>query len=434
MCFLVDKWIAVDQYAQNLIKLVIGPTLGPAIDAIVRRTLKSVVGRAHYSLEMKAISERSKMDLGRLVLLQHIYEASACCTSIVLDGPDCPIHIRCMDWEMDVLKPLTIEVDFRHNGATIFLATTWAGYLGVFTGMRPGEWSCSLNFRTTTNGTFWDNLKSTVNGGTPSGFLIRHLLESEPNFDAAVQALATTPLVAPCYFTVCGTSHGQGALISRSAKEELNRWSLSERGSIVQTNIDHWSFESAEDVMNSISRRETAYSSLENRSQPISDDWLWALMSTSPILNDITIYGTLMVPSERRLITALPHPRYGFKPKRYTAEDAPRVVNAGFSYAEYVDAITVPPLPSLLCSNCGVQYGPYRNPKGECSHTGTWHASFSDCSYGACAAGLFPTKIGKQHWSCCFSLDQEETRCSKSKRHVANDGADFEPEALAEEL
>lgn len=418
---LPEKWLAVDKYAQDLVKSVIGPTLGPAIDAIVRGTLKSLVGRAHYSLEMKAISERSKMDLGRLVLLQHIYEASACCTSIVLQGPDCPIHIRCMDWGMDVLTPLTIEADFQSRGETVFLATTWAGYLGVFTGMRPGEWSCSLNFRTTETGTFWGNLKSTVKGATPSGFLIRHLLESEPSFDAAVLSLATTPLIAPCYFTVCGTQPGQGTLITRGPKEELNRWLLSEAGTIVQTNIDHWSFDEANNIMDSIARRETAFRSFDQPPEPITDEWLWSLMSTSPILNDITIYATLMVPFERRLITALPHPVHGYRPHRYSADDADpcvRLVPFKATYEEYVDRVTVLPLIPSSCSKCGNHFGPYKNSKGECIHAGEWHSSFSDCNYAVCGAGLFPSKIGKQHWSCCFSVDQDNAVCSKSGRHI----------------
>ena len=44
-----------------------------------------------------------------------------------------------MDWELDLLKPLTIEVDFQKAGKTAYVATTWAGYVGVFTGLRPGN-------------------------------------------------------------------------------------------------------------------------------------------------------------------------------------------------------------------------------------------------------------------------------------------------------
>lgn len=421
-----EKWKAVDDYAKELVKSVIGPTLGPAVDFVIRSTLKSLVGRAHYSLEMKAIAERSKMDLGRLVLLQHIYEASACCTSIVLDGDTHPIHIRCMDWEMDILKPLTIEIDCRKGGQTVFVATTWAGFLGVFTGMRPGQWSCSLNFRVTSQGSFWENLKSAMHGATPSGFLMRRLLESEPSFDAAVEALANTPVVAPCYISVCGSSPGQGTLITRNLKGEENRWLISEKGPFVQTNIDHWSFDNSEDVMDSITRRELAFNTLERKPTPLTEEWLWAMMSKQPILNEITIYGTLMIPAERRFMTIIPSGRRGYKPRDPPAQtdtQNPELTDYRFvpvtaTPEEYVACITVPPIEKPTCSRCGVEYGPFTNPKGQCIHSGTWHATFSDCNYAACGAGLFPSNIGKQHWSCCYSTDADSTICSKSKSHV----------------
>ena len=418
----LEKWLAVDEYAKNLVKAVIGPTLGPAVDAVVRRTLKSLVGRAYYSLEMKAIAERSGMDLGRLVLLQHIYEASACCTSIVLEGNEFPVHIRCMDWEMDILKPLTIEIDCRKGGQTVFVATTWAGFLGVFTGMRPGQWSCSLNFRVTTDGSFWGNLKSAMKGSTPSGFLMRYLLETEPTYDTAVEKLASTPLVAPCYISVCGALPGQGCLLTRHAKGEEHRWNLAEQGPFVQTNIDHWSFEDTQDVMNSIRRREIAFNIILDKKRPhagVTDEFLWKMMSTTPILNDITIYGTLMVPGERRLITVIPGERSGYMPRSdYLASPGLVLVPWPSTYEEYVSAVTVPPIAAILCTVCGIAYGPFKNPKGECSHAGEWHATYENCNYAACGLGLFPSNIGKQHWSCCFSLDRNSNVCSKSGAHV----------------
>lgn len=368
------------------------------------------------------------MDLGRLVLLQHIYEASACCTSIVFDDADVPIHVRCMDWEMDVLKPLTIEIDCRKNGETVFLASTWAGYLGAFTGMRPGQWSCSLNFRVTSEGSFWKNLKSAMKGSWPSGFLIRHLLETETTYDGAVQSLSNTALVAPCYFTVCGIAPGEGALITRSATAEHNRWLLSERGTIVQCNMDHWSNDPAEDVMQSIERRELAHQQLEKRPKRASDEWIWQMLSQYPILNEVTIYGTLMIPSRRQLVTVIPDDRHGYVPRRYSDTEGVRLVPARASYAEFLDIVTVPPIPTIACTVCNVEYGPYNNPKGECAHAGAWHATLSDCNYAACGAGLFPSNIGKQHWSCCYSTNSTSTTCSKSHRHQPPLVAEEDPE------
>ena len=41
-----------------------------------------------------------------------------------------------MDWEMPELMPLTLEVEFRIKDKPVFVTSTWAGYIGVLTGMR----------------------------------------------------------------------------------------------------------------------------------------------------------------------------------------------------------------------------------------------------------------------------------------------------------
>ena len=48
--------------------------------------------------------------IGRLVLIQFVYECFACCTSIICQDKqtNIPMHIRTMDWALDFLKPLTI--------------------------------------------------------------------------------------------------------------------------------------------------------------------------------------------------------------------------------------------------------------------------------------------------------------------------------------
>lgn len=37
-----------------------------------------------------------------------------------------------MDWQLDFLEPLTIEVDFQRGGKSLYSATTWAGYGSSF--------------------------------------------------------------------------------------------------------------------------------------------------------------------------------------------------------------------------------------------------------------------------------------------------------------
>ena len=87
-----------------------------------------------------------------VLVLQVAYEAFAACTGIVVDASGeraHPLHLRTMDWDMPALAALTCEVDFVRGGALLFRATTWVGYVGVLTGLKPGAFSVAVNYRRT---------------------------------------------------------------------------------------------------------------------------------------------------------------------------------------------------------------------------------------------------------------------------------------------
>jgi len=78
-------------------------------------------------------------------------------------------------------------------------------------------------------------------------------------------------------------------------------------------------------------------------------------------------------------------------------------------------------LPSLsICEKCAQNFSIENNFGGNCVHKGTWHARYEDCSYLKCGFHLgIKASIGRQHWSCCYSLDQNSNQCSESEPHVA---------------
>jgi hypothetical protein len=61
--------------------------------------------------------------------------------------------------------------------------------------------------------------------GWPIGFLVREILESTNSYDLAVEQLAQSSIIAPCYFTICGTSRNEtaGTLLTRRQTSEENR-------------------------------------------------------------------------------------------------------------------------------------------------------------------------------------------------------------------
>jgi len=304
------------------------------------------------------------------------------------------------------LKPLTIEVEFVRNNKTVFIATTWAGYVGVLTGMAPDRFSVSVNFRIVGD-SYWENVKHLLTYSWPIGFLVREVLD-DPNtdFDAAVRFLANSTVIAPVYFTICGIEEGQGTLITRRRESEDQRLTLEtdDDGLIVQTNIDHYSEDEDDDILYSIERRSLAraYCSSLMSSGNVCESELWEIMSKFPITNSLTVSGTYMVPSKGLLRTLLPQDyelSIGFRPCKNPA-----------------------PLGGVqrkTCTVCSAKYIEELNVKGFCGHVGKWHETFDDCSYMKCAMGL-KTNIGYRHWSCCYQTELKllgHSPCTKSGPH-----------------
>ena len=293
------------------------------------------LGRVQYGEELKGIAIATGVPLGRIVLLQIAYEAFAACTSIVVDGPDGhPLHIRTMDWEMPELQKLTIEVDFVRGGALVHRGTTWAGYVGVLTGLRANGFSVSVNYRRTKAGGedmvagVLQNLKRGLAGHWPVSFLVREVMETETTFQRAVEALRMSELMAPVYHTIAGTRPGEGVVLARdresskegtpveadpAVSETLAVAIAAGNGGVVQANMDiimcdrddeddDW-----QDICDSRGRRDFAKSALgSGGSGPggaITLEDLWCLMSIKPCKADDTVYTVSMVPKTSELVT-----------------------------------------------------------------------------------------------------------------------------------
>ncbi|CAF1004560.1 unnamed protein product [Adineta ricciae] len=412
----LDQFHAVEKKIDSMISGIIGQWAGPILETILSAVMSGItrLGLVYYGEELKGFSQETGIPLGKLVLIQFVYECFACCTSIVCQDKQTkvPIHIRTMDWELDFLKPLTIDVDFQKNNQTIFKATTWIGYIGILTGMRVHNgYSVSVNFRHT-GGALTANLKTALASGWPIGFLVREILESTNTYEMAVEQLAQSTIIAPCYFTVCGTRQSQtiGTLLTRKQNTEEKRWIVSEHGTIIQTNIDHWSSEPNEDILFSIRRRDLS-KRLLNQMKTMNEENLWKLISEYPIYNNITIYGTFMCPEY-----AIYHTRYPQDDIQFRSKEESQFIPIN----DLKTTSSCASIPSThICHKCKREFDINNNSGGDCAHSGKWHAKYDDCSYLKCGFHLGKAvSIGKQHWSCCYSLDQHSTICSKSASHT----------------
>lgn len=103
--------------------------------------------------ELRGISRTTDIDMYLLISLNTVLDLLMGCTSggvRAKSGSQTKmLHFRTLDWGMDPLRDLIVQLDFvRGDDPEKVLATsiTYVGYIGVLTGVRKGL-SMSLNFR-----------------------------------------------------------------------------------------------------------------------------------------------------------------------------------------------------------------------------------------------------------------------------------------------
>ncbi len=188
-------------------------------------------------------------------------------------------------------------------------------------------WSISLNYRKTDESLgMLRNITAGFFRYHGIEFLMRHTLQTEPNFTKAVHKLCTANIMAPCYLTMAGSQHNEGVLLTRKRRGEATRLTLTNseddaRRFIVQTNICHWkdkaeaSWYGTDKLLeNALERRDVAtknMSSFVGDSTGDSDDhfmrFAFHILSRYPTCNHETIYQNVMRPATNFYQTRIVH-------------------------------------------------------------------------------------------------------------------------------
>ncbi|KAJ6485781.1 beta subunit of N-acylethanolamine-hydrolyzing acid amidase-domain-containing protein [Mycena sanguinolenta] len=184
---------------------------------------KALLRRVHSSEESKEISGISKatgVPLHLVVAFNTFLDLFSGCSSGGVRVTDAGtgrengvVHFRGLDWAMDPLRKLIICVDYVRNGQTVARAVTYAGYIGVLTGVRTGL-SLSLNYRVLLGSN--SSLRShrlhqlaLLLGFRPSiSSVLRNILLSPsppPSLESLARNLPRTPSTV-CYLTFCTPS------------------------------------------------------------------------------------------------------------------------------------------------------------------------------------------------------------------------------------
>ena len=272
-----------------------------------------------FGKEIKGISAASGLPLGETVLYNIFYEVFTVCTSIIAEDPSGNLfHARNLDfglflgWDVknhtwlvtEALRPLIVNLDWTNGGKTVFKSVNFAGYVGVFSAIKPQMFTLTMNERFNIEGGFLGIIEWLMGMRNEQwmGFLTRNTMQYATSYSEAKSKLSDTPMLAPAYFILGGNKSGEGCIITRSGSKAVDIWDLGTKNSswyLVETNYDHW-----EPPMFIDDRRTPAKKCLENKGQKnVGFPGMFDVLSSRPVLNKLTTYTALMEVSKGTLET-----------------------------------------------------------------------------------------------------------------------------------
>ena len=151
-----------DEVVGDMVRILPNRWLHFACSMMLRRVYNTEENR-----ELKGISKATGVKMYLLVCFNVLLDLFMGCSSggaIVDDrsGGSKMLHFRTLDWGMPALRRIIVQLDFKMSadGPIIARSITYAGFVGVLTGVRK-HLSMSLNFRPTHDekGKFWSDVR-----------------------------------------------------------------------------------------------------------------------------------------------------------------------------------------------------------------------------------------------------------------------------------
>jgi hypothetical protein len=188
------------------------------------------------------------------------------------------------------MRELVANIEFMRDGKLLYRATTFIGYFGVLTGVKPGAFAISLDQRVA-HGSFWWNVANAAIGHTGNTFAIRKAFETYSNYEETVKYLCEVPLITDSFYIISGVTELQGAIITRFKHRLADIQHMKPQDwYLVETNYDPWARDPAVD-----NRKTKAEEQLQALGEGyVSDSQVWQVLSTPPVFNVRTIYTTVM--------------------------------------------------------------------------------------------------------------------------------------------
>jgi len=198
---------------------------------------------------MLSLAEITGLPVQQTVTVNSITEYSTYCTSIVARDEAGQIsHVRNLDFgATEMMSKLVYMQVLVKDGQVMGEAPSIAGYMGTYTGQRPGIFSFSYNVRETvvnpSSEMIYENLEKTLDPEFQQIWIMLQdlLLKKEVTFDSAVETIMNTNVTSPGYIIVGGVHGNEGVVVSRnSIGTNHTHWLSDDEWYVAQTNRDIW--------------------------------------------------------------------------------------------------------------------------------------------------------------------------------------------------
>lgn len=229
-----ERWNVLQAY-KNEISILINTYLGDLEDVSFFENIldyyKANYINNDYIKELSGISKFTEFSVDNLLIANLYYDALKLvfgCTAFSVNTEYGNLHARNLDWWSDnnSLKDYSKIFDFEKDGQIVFSSVGWPGFIGVFSGLKPQEYAITLNAVLSHESPIM---------AAPITFKIREVLESNKNFNEAIDTLSKDEIVSDCLLMVTGKNKNERVVIERTPEQYSIR-TPDEQDALVVTN------------------------------------------------------------------------------------------------------------------------------------------------------------------------------------------------------
>lgn len=290
-----EKWGVVEEYfkpymaeMRNAILKMYEPLSG--MDFVLKGLVWLKRNSLYYRDDLEYFAQVLNLDLHIILIVNLFYELSSACTTICTNINGKNMMFRTMDWDLEFLKKVTFIMKTDN-----YEAITWFGCVGLFTASN-NHFSVAINYRRTKSMDFMTvitNAFKTIRMDFPASYLMREIFDRDCDYKTAYDALCTSDLISPVYFTVCPKISQPTIIVRWCNSFEIVKCA---NNYLCQTNIDENN--EGDNILWSIERKEVVKRIMENAKLNSEMD-LIDKINMHPIINHETIYVSVLIPGDK---------------------------------------------------------------------------------------------------------------------------------------